>query len=146
MSKLDFLLGRESFIGEMVEFLQLKRVEVQEQIKITDKGEKLTAKELSAMKINFAEAVRLTEKEHLNLIENFGRSETEQAIEKLNNYKLANPKKKYFSDYRAILLWVMKNLNFTGKAGIKSAETIRANKKAEQLYDKNVKPQQQYDF
>jgi len=54
----------------------------------------------------YAESVKLSEKEYKKLIEKYGEKNIKLAIEKLSNYKVANGKK-YKSDYRAILNWVM---------------------------------------
>ena len=57
-------------------------------------------------KVNFAENVFLTEKEHQTLKEKYGEDFTNKCIEKLDNYK-GSSGKKYVSDYRAILSWVV---------------------------------------
>lgn len=59
-------------------------------------------------KIQFAEFVHMTQKEYDTLIERYGEQFTAKCIEKLDNYKGANPNKRnYKSDYRAILSWVV---------------------------------------
>lgn len=60
-------------------------------------------------KIPYAEYVYLTEKEYETLINKFGKDMADKFIETLDNYKGAKPsKRKYESDYRAILSWVVK--------------------------------------
>jgi len=56
-------------------------------------------------KKEFAEYIKLTEKQYSNLVERYGEKNTKKAIEKLNNYK-AYKGKKYKSDYHALLNWV----------------------------------------
>ena len=67
------------------------------------KGKETKVKE---SKINYAEFVSLTEEEHQKLIDKHGEQKTKRMIEVLDNYKGANGKK-YKSDYRAILSWVI---------------------------------------
>ncbi|WP_339259562.1 hypothetical protein MKZ12_07200 [Paenibacillus sp. FSL R5-0713] len=57
-------------------------------------------------KIQFAEFVSMTQAEYDKLIEGHGEQQVKRMIEILDNYKGAN-KKKYASDYRAILNWVV---------------------------------------
>jgi hypothetical protein len=61
-------------------------------------------------KVEFAEAVTMTQEEHDKLKEQLGSVEAVSwCINKLNNYKLSSGKK-YKSDYRAILSWVIDSL------------------------------------
>jgi len=60
-------------------------------------------------KINFAEFVSLTQEEHNKLTETHGEDKVKRMIETLDNYKGASGKK-YTSDYRAILNWVVKRV------------------------------------
>lgn len=57
-------------------------------------------------KISFAEFVSMTNEEYAKLIETYGEENVKKFIEKLDNYKGATGKK-YKSDYRAILSWVV---------------------------------------
>ena len=57
-------------------------------------------------KIEFAEFVHMKQSEYDTLVEKHGKAATDKLIEVLDNYKGAN-KKKYDSDYRAILSWVV---------------------------------------
>ena len=57
-------------------------------------------------KIKFAEFVHMKQSEYDTLVEKYGKAATDKCIEVLDNYKGAN-KKKYDSDYRAILSWVI---------------------------------------
>ncbi len=58
-------------------------------------------------KIKYAEFVTMTESEYQKLVENFGERATREMIVILDNYKGAKGKR-YKSDYRAILSWVVK--------------------------------------
>lgn len=60
-------------------------------------------------KNKYAEFVYMTEKEYKTLESNYGTSNTKNMIEKLNNYK-GSKGKKYKSDYRAILSWVVESI------------------------------------
>ena len=57
-------------------------------------------------KVEFAEFVHMKQSEYDTLVEKHGKAATDKFIEVLDNYKGAN-KKKYDSDYRAILSWVV---------------------------------------
>jgi hypothetical protein len=59
-----------------------------------------------AIKTNYADNVTMTEEEYKKLIEKHGQAKTDKMIEVLDNYKGANGKK-YTSDYKAILSWVV---------------------------------------
>lgn len=58
----------------------------------------------------YAENVRLTKKEYDTLIKDFGSYYTERFVDTLSNYKCSNGKK-YKSDYRAILSWVVEKVS-----------------------------------
>lgn len=60
-------------------------------------------------KIKYAEYVTMTNDEHDKLIATYGEITTAKMIETLDNYKGANGKK-YASDYRAILNWVVEKV------------------------------------
>ena len=68
--------------------------------------ETCTPKNKTEEKIHFAEFVAMTNDEHEKLIIAYGKEFTDQCITALDNYKGANGKK-YKSDYRAILNWVI---------------------------------------
>lgn len=76
-------------------------------IKKKEKPPKSTAaKPPEPQKIKYAEFVSMTEAEHQNLIDKYGAERTELFIKKLDNAKGAKGYK-YKSDYRAILNWVV---------------------------------------
>jgi DNA-binding Lrp family transcriptional regulator len=68
---------------------------------------KTTTKITTKNKTPYGEFVSLSENEHASLIEKYGQQQTDEMIEMLDNYKGASGKK-YNSDYRAILSWVVK--------------------------------------
>lgn len=68
-----------------------------------------SASKKSGGKIKYAEFVSMTEEEHQKLIDEHGEEKVKRMIEILDNYKGANGKK-YKSDYRAILTWVVKRV------------------------------------
>lgn len=67
-------------------------------------------------KIKYAELVSMTEKEYEKLTEQFSQEDTDRMVEILDNYKGANGKK-YASDYRAILSWVVDRLKKEQETG-----------------------------
>lgn len=67
---------------------------------------KAAEKPPAPVKIQYAENVRMTEAEHQRLIEKYGEQKTAMFIEKLDNAKGAKGYT-YKSDYRAILNWVV---------------------------------------
>lgn len=68
-----------------------------------NKKENIKEKE---QKIHFAEFVTMTNAEHEKLVSTYGKEFADQCIEVLDNYK-GSSGKKYKSDYRAILTWVV---------------------------------------
>ncbi len=75
----------------------------------TDKPKKGGKKKKGATdesKIKYGEYVSMTEDEYKSLVERVGQKGADACIEKLNNYK-GSSGKKYTSDYRAILNWVI---------------------------------------
>ena len=67
-------------------------------------------KAAKAKKYNYADCVTLTRDEYAKLCESFGEDPTKRMIEILDNYKGAKGKR-YKSDYRAILTWVVDRYN-----------------------------------
>lgn len=97
------------------------------------KGETASKKRSSKPKIDktmFAEFVSMTNDEYTSLVAKVGEQGTNRCIEILDNYKGASGKK-YNSDYRAILNWVISRYeeernrggNFDGNSGNKNADT-----------------------
>jgi hypothetical protein len=60
-------------------------------------------------KIQYAEFVKMTQKEYDTLLEKYGKDNLDKMIEVLDNYK-GSKNKKYASDYRAILTWVVERV------------------------------------
>lgn len=73
---------------------------------VSEKSKPKGKKKQAQQKIDYAEAVKMTEQEYMELVSKYGEADVRGMIEKLNNHKLANGKK-YVSDYRAILTWVV---------------------------------------
>ena len=67
------------------------------------------AQESTSPKVQWAEFVSMTNAEHDKLVSTYGAADTARMIEILDNYKGQNGKK-YKSDYRAILNWVVERL------------------------------------
>jgi hypothetical protein len=65
-------------------------------------------------KNKYMDSVFLTKTEHGELVKKYGANNTKKMIIKLNNYKEAHGKK-YKSDYRAILSWVVESVFGKGK-------------------------------
>lgn len=63
-------------------------------------------------KKNYAEFVSMTKEEYKKLVDKYGKDFTDKCIEVLDNYK-GSSGKKYKSDYRAILTWVVGKVNET---------------------------------
>ena len=84
-----------------------KDIEVEkEKIKSKNKESKPKKKTTSPPKETYAEFVKMTPTEYDKLDAKYGTTQTLRMIEILDNYKGSN-KKKYDSDYRAILSWVV---------------------------------------
>ena len=94
-----------------------------------------TTEKVTDQKVQYADYVWLTEGEHKKLTMRYGEPVVKLLIEELDNYKGANPKKrKYESDYRAILSWVVEKV--TRKSGVphnKSDPNDRTKKTLENL-------------
>lgn len=83
-----------------VESTQSKR-KVKDKVKVKEKNKKDIIP-----KLNFAEFVSMTQEEYDKLLEAHGQDKLNRIIETLDNYK-GSTGKKYTSDYRAILNWVV---------------------------------------
>lgn len=99
-----------------------------------NKKENIKEKE---QKIHFAEFVTMTNAEHEKLISTYSKEFADQCIEVLDNYK-GSSGKKYKSDYRAILTWVVdevkKRKNQTEAKQKKSNFTSRQYENLNDLY------------
>ena len=76
-----------------------------------------------AAKKNYAEHVALTEGEYGKLVEEYGEAVVQWCIQKLDNYK-GSTGKKYASDYRTILSWVIASYNEEQAKHNQTAQTI----------------------
>lgn len=79
-------------------------------ISINEDTPPLPPKGKAADKTQYAEFVTMTEREYNSLCERVGERGAKRCIEILDNYKGANGKR-YASDYRAILSWVITKYN-----------------------------------
>ncbi len=94
---------------------KVKESKVKESKKEKNTGDKSPdshSKNKKPTKKNYAPSVNMTEEEHQKLIDKYGPDQTQRMIEKLSNYKEATGKR-YKSDYRAILNWVVEALGVT---------------------------------
>lgn len=84
--------------------------DVSEAPQTTGEGAKKSTKPKAPAKKKYAEFVSMTEEEHQKLVEKYGQIFTAACIEELDNYK-GSKGKKYASDYRAVLSWVVDRIN-----------------------------------
>jgi hypothetical protein len=70
-------------------------------------------------KVKFSQYVSMTNEEHSKLVESYGLEFTDKCINALDNYK-GSKGKKYKSDYRAILSWVVEKISKQEKPEKKS--------------------------
>ena len=97
----------------------------------TDKNEKNNKNEKNEKK-EYADFVFLLENEYHKLVSEYGEKNTLHFIDILNNYKGANGKK-YNSDYRAILSWVIAKTKKEGTYKDYEMELLK-----EQIYGKRT--------
>ena len=93
-------------------------------------------------KIHFAEAeyVTMTNAEYEKLVSTYGKVFADQCITELDNYK-GSKGKKYKSDYRAILSWVVDKLK---EKGLKPNPAENSEEKKELCFDSSDLTQEQY--
>ena len=87
----------------------LQEEEKEEEEKEKEKSIAKAIPKKKAPKTAFADFVYMTNDEYSSLIARLGEADTKRAIEILDNYK-GSSGKKYVSDYRAILSWVVDKL------------------------------------
>ena len=87
-------------------------------------------------KIHFAEFVSMTNAEYEKLVSTYGKKSADQCIQTLDNYK-GSSGKKYKSDYRAILSWVVDKLNLNSKS--KNPEWFDKDLKNEEMSEEDKK-------
>jgi hypothetical protein len=99
---------------------------IKEKFKDNNTSFNTTSNNTKELYIRYAEFVQLKESEYNKLIEEHGKPLTDKMIEVLDNYKGANGKK-YKSDYRAILNWVVDKVkgvkNERAKQGSRKPDT-----------------------
>lgn len=101
-------------MGNENENININDIEIKDNRKRGSKGKK------EEEKIHFAEFVSMTNAEYEKLVSTHGKDFADQCILQLDNYKGASGKK-YKSDYRAILSWVVEKVQQkqkTNKNGI----------------------------
>ena len=81
-------------------------------------------------KKQFAEFVSLTEEEYDKLVKQYGEVAAKRMVEVLDNYK-GSSGKKYTSDYRAILNWVVQRVAEEEKRGVTTSEQFGKNRSAD---------------
>jgi hypothetical protein len=96
---------------------------IKEKFKDNNTSFNTTSNNTKELYIRYAEFVQLKESEYNKLIEEHGKPLTDKMIEVLDNYKGANGKK-YKSDYRAILNWVVDKVK-----GVKNERTKQGSRK-----------------
>jgi hypothetical protein len=109
--------GSQSGPGETGGSLKGNKVVPQKETASDLKGTtntKSTTKTTTEIKTHYREFVSLTPKEYDVLNEKYGKQQTEDMLDMLDNYKGANGKT-YKSDYRAVLSWVVTRYNETKK-------------------------------
>ncbi len=94
-----------------------------------DKKNKNNPPIVPPIKKSFAEFVNMTEDEHEKLIAKYGKETTAEMIEILDNYKGASGRK-YKSDYRAILSWVVKRVEQEEQQERKGGQVIGGKKRS----------------
>ncbi|MDQ0494027.1 hypothetical protein [Paenibacillus brasilensis] len=105
------------------------------------KNDKNDKKKDSVPKIKFAEFVKLTQQEYDKLVLAHGEDRTKRMIEILDNYK-GSKGKKYASDYRAILNWVVERVEEEEqKGGYRQAKPFAGGQAASQEHDANSQVQ-----
>jgi hypothetical protein len=89
--------------------LETEQNKTEQNIEQNKRGkEKIYKKEKPPEKLQWAEYVSMTNAEHSALTAKYGTQQVRRMVEILDNYKGANPqRRKYASDYRAILTWVV---------------------------------------
>lgn len=98
----------------------------------TPKVKESKVKENELIKNKYAENVLLTDDEYKKLVEKHGEHWTKKMIEKLDNYKGAHGKK-YKSDYKAILSWVIDEVKKLPEYGRYIIEREKKKQRSEQL-------------
>jgi hypothetical protein len=96
---------------------------IKEKFKDNNTSFNTTSNNTKELYIRYAEFVQLKESEYNKLLEEHGKPLTDKMIKVLDNYKGANGKK-YKSDYRAILNWVVDKVK-----GVKNERTKQGSRK-----------------
>lgn len=102
---------------------------IKEKLKDNNTSFNTTSNNTKEIYIQYAEFVKMKESEYSKLVEEHGEPLTLKMIQVLDNYKGANGKK-YKSDYRAILNWVVDKVK-----GEKNERTKQGSRKSLSEYD-----------
>jgi len=118
----DFAIANDEANSE-AKHLANSEIEIENENKIDNKKEKKDkskrkGKKEEDEKLSYAEFVKMTESEYQKLISSYGEEFTKKCITTLDNYK-GSSGKKYKSDYRAILTWVVDKVKEKQKPEIK---------------------------
>lgn len=105
--------------------------------KVKESKRKESKKNNNTPKIIFADYVSLTQGEYDKLVSSHGEQKAKRMIEILDNYKGAN-NKKYASDYRAILNWVVTRVEEEEqRSGYKPTQPFSSGQAAAGKYNSN---------
>lgn len=98
------------------------------------KSKKKPAEKKPVEKKQFGEFVSMTEEEYQRLVEEFGEAAAKAMVQILDNYK-GSSGKKYKSDYRAILMWVVDRVREKNPGLIQRKKTVSAATASDNPFD-----------
>lgn len=98
------------------------------------KSKKKPAEKKPVEKKQFGEFVSMTEEEYQRLVEEFGEAAAKAMVQILDNYK-GSSGKKYKSDYRAILMWVVDRVREKNPGLIQRKKTVNAATASDNPFD-----------
>lgn len=100
------------------------------------KPKKKPAEKKPIEKKQFGEFVSMTDEEYQRLVEEFGEAAAKTMVQTLDNYK-GSSGKKYKSDYRAILMWVVDRVREKNPGLIQRKKTVNAATASDNPFDDN---------
>ena len=110
MQKLDKIKQIRSEAGSKGGRPKTKTKPKENQLLNKSKTNETNKSKVNKSKVNkYRDNVSMSEDEYNKLIDKYGKSLTGKCLDKLDNYKAANGKR-YKSDYRAILSWVVDSI------------------------------------
>lgn len=98
------------------------------------KPKKKPAEKKPVEKKQFGEFVSMTDEEYQRLVEEFGEAAAKTMVQTLDNYK-GSSGKKYKSDYRAILMWVVDRVREKNPGLIQRKKTVNAATASDNPFD-----------